>query len=133
MLFHSIAGPLPQIPDDLTIPQFILDSHHELRQERPKNVPWLIADKSARVLGLDEVRTPEYMTSISFNEVCYFSFQLQKRTNGLAVGLRDQFSLGELKPVDLRVLLLHLIANCFQAKMTLVRSEVTPFSRNASC
>jgi hypothetical protein len=56
MLFNSVAGTLPRIPSDLTIPQFILDSQHELRPERPQTAPWLIADKSGKKLGLEQVR-----------------------------------------------------------------------------
>lgn len=56
MLFNSVAGNIPRIPSDLTIPQFILDSQHELRPERPQSAPWLIADKSGKSLGLEQVR-----------------------------------------------------------------------------
>ncbi|PPQ84132.1 hypothetical protein CVT25_003343 [Psilocybe cyanescens] len=70
MEFHSKAGDPASIPDDLTVPQFILDTHHETRPERPKGVPWLVADKSGNEIGLNEIH---------------------KRTNGLAVRLRDEY------------------------------------------
>ncbi|KAH9477438.1 4-coumarate--CoA ligase-like 7 [Psilocybe cubensis] len=78
MLFRSIAGELPSIPDDLSIPQFILDSQHELRPDRPHGLPWLVADKSGKTLGLDEI---------------------QRRTNALAVRLRDGFGIRHNDPV----------------------------------
>ncbi|KAG1733050.1 uncharacterized protein EDB91DRAFT_1150224 [Suillus paluster] len=43
------------VPDDLTLPQFILDSHHPRRPVRT-NTPWLIEDETGRNIGLDEIR-----------------------------------------------------------------------------
>ncbi|KAG8923732.1 hypothetical protein FRC01_012417 [Tulasnella sp. 417] len=46
-------------PDDLTIPQFILDSQHPLRQPRTGNVnkaPWLIEDETGKNYTFEEVR-----------------------------------------------------------------------------
>lgn len=57
MQFRSVAAELPSIPDDLSIPQFILDSQHEMRPDRPQGLPWLVADKSGKALGLNEVCT----------------------------------------------------------------------------
>ncbi|KAK0460013.1 phenylacetyl-CoA ligase [Desarmillaria tabescens] len=76
--FYSKVGRLPYVPDDLTIPQFILDHAHPIRLERPKDVPWLVTDKSGRKMHLDEI---------------------QRRTNGLAVGLKERFSIGSNDPV----------------------------------
>ncbi|KAN0087717.1 hypothetical protein V8E55_006338 [Tylopilus felleus] len=45
------------VPDDLTIPQFFLDSHHPLRPARKTGVPWLIEDATARRINLEELRT----------------------------------------------------------------------------
>ncbi|KAH9478626.1 4-coumarate--CoA ligase 2 [Psilocybe cubensis] len=67
----SVPGPLP---DDVTVPQFILDTHHLSRPERPAGVPWLMADKSGRTYDLEEIH---------------------KRTNGLAVSLRDEYLIGQ--------------------------------------
>jgi hypothetical protein len=49
------ADPLPKIPDDLTVVQFILDSSHPTRPVRSSDVPWLIEDHSGRKIGFDEV------------------------------------------------------------------------------
>jgi hypothetical protein len=53
--FISSGGPLPHIPDNLTLTQFILDSTHEYRPVRPQGVPWLIEDATGRKIGLEEV------------------------------------------------------------------------------
>ncbi len=53
--FYSKVGKLPHVPDDLSLPQFILDHDHPIRPKRPKDVPWLVTDKSGRKMGLDEV------------------------------------------------------------------------------
>jgi len=46
---------LPFIPDNLTIPQFILDAHHPSRPLRKDGMPWLIEDESGREIGVEEV------------------------------------------------------------------------------
>lgn len=51
-------APLPEIPDDLSIPQFMLDYKHPYMQHRPENVPWLTEDHSGRSIGFQEVRFP---------------------------------------------------------------------------
>ncbi|KAH9065666.1 amp dependent CoA ligase [Lactarius vividus] len=55
--FVSPGGPLPYIPDNLTLAQFILDSTHPYRPLRPQGVPWLIEDATGRKIGLEEART----------------------------------------------------------------------------
>jgi 4-coumarate--CoA ligase len=55
--FISPGDPLPYIPDDLTLPQFILDSTHEYRPSRPQGATWLIEDATGRKIGLGEVTT----------------------------------------------------------------------------
>ncbi|KAH9960787.1 amp dependent CoA ligase [Lactifluus volemus] len=54
--FISSGGPLPHIPDNLTLTQFILDSTHEYRPVRPQGVPWLIEDATGRKIGLEEIK-----------------------------------------------------------------------------
>ncbi|KAG6911586.1 hypothetical protein DXG01_011889 [Tephrocybe rancida] len=49
--FHSLSGPLPHIPDNLSIPQFFLDDHNPIRPNRPEGTPWLIHDESGLALG----------------------------------------------------------------------------------
>ncbi|KAF9502465.1 phenylacetyl-CoA ligase [Pleurotus eryngii] len=66
--------PTPYIPDDLTIPQFILDSHHPTRPVRPHGTPWLIDDVTGTKVGFEELRA---------------------RSNGLANALKIQYSIGE--------------------------------------
>ncbi|CAE6467638.1 unnamed protein product [Rhizoctonia solani] len=58
--FSSLVAPLEgaEYPrDDLTIPQFILDSTHPLRPTRDGNSPWLIEDETGRGIGFEEVRS----------------------------------------------------------------------------
>jgi hypothetical protein len=57
--FVSLAPPFKdeEYPrDDLTIPQFFLDSTHPLRPTRDMNSPWLIEDETGRGIGFEEVR-----------------------------------------------------------------------------
>ncbi|KAJ7320879.1 amp dependent CoA ligase [Mycena albidolilacea] len=65
---------LPQIPDDMTLEEFMLDYSHKLRPVRPAGTPWLVVDKTGRKVGLDEIRT---------------------RTRGLEVGVKSQFGICE--------------------------------------
>ncbi|KAI9461168.1 amp dependent CoA ligase [Russula earlei] len=56
--FVSPLGPLPYIPDDLTLPQFILDSTHGCRpSRRPQGTPWLIEDATGRKVGYKEIQS----------------------------------------------------------------------------
>ncbi|KAH9964248.1 phenylacetyl-CoA ligase [Russula dissimulans] len=55
--FISPGGPLPHIPDDLTLVQFIFDSTHKCRQHRPQGSPWLIEDATGRKIGREEVQS----------------------------------------------------------------------------
>ena len=52
---HADGGPIPHIPDDLTIPQFILDVHHPARPTIRKPQPWLIEELTGREVSSDEV------------------------------------------------------------------------------
>ena len=53
----EIRGPTLEayVPDDLTLPQFMLDSHHPLRPIRPTHVPWFIDNASGRSVAHEEV------------------------------------------------------------------------------
>lgn len=55
--FVSPGDPVPYIPDNLTLAQFILDAAHPYRPLRPAGVPWLIEDATGRKIGLEEIRT----------------------------------------------------------------------------
>ncbi|KAI0316386.1 phenylacetyl-CoA ligase [Amylostereum chailletii] len=52
--------PLDIIPDDLTMPQFLLDTHHAYRPTRPSGAPCLIERESGKGWGLAEIRTRVY-------------------------------------------------------------------------
>ncbi|KAG2153049.1 uncharacterized protein EDB93DRAFT_239065 [Suillus bovinus] len=58
----EIHGPSLEtfVPDDLTLPQFILDSSHPLRPIRPSHVPWFIEDAGGRGIGHEEIRARTY-------------------------------------------------------------------------
>ena len=53
-LFQS-SIPLPPIPDNLIIPQFILREDPPLRPVRPSDVPYFIDDSSGRAYNYEEV------------------------------------------------------------------------------
>jgi len=55
MEISSPVGPLPHIPDNLTLPQFIFDYEHPSRPTRSPTIPWLIEDDTGRKIGEDEV------------------------------------------------------------------------------
>lgn len=54
-LYPSPIGPLPPIPDDLTIPQFLLDSRHVARPYNSISNPWFIEEATGRSIGFEEV------------------------------------------------------------------------------
>ena len=54
-LIHGPGGPLPHIPDDLTVPQFMLDVSHSIRPKTEKSRPWMIEEATGREVGEDEV------------------------------------------------------------------------------
>ncbi|KAF8898943.1 phenylacetyl-CoA ligase [Infundibulicybe gibba] len=68
--------PLPLIPDNLTIPQFIFDTSSAIRPVRPSRVPWLIEDESA--VGLHHAELQEQTEALAnalhirWNIVCIF-------------------------------------------------------------
>jgi len=57
--FRSVHGECPDIPDDLSIPQFFLDSWHSLRPKRPVGSPWVIDDESGNSLDYEQVSLVE--------------------------------------------------------------------------
>ncbi|KAF4565431.1 hypothetical protein EYR36_002002 [Pleurotus pulmonarius] len=83
------SGEAPHIPDDLTIPQFILDNHHPIRPHRPNGVPWLVADKSGKRMDLEEVSVAQRVASLANYE------KIQTRTTGLAISLQRKYSIVE--------------------------------------
>ncbi|KAF9019187.1 phenylacetyl-CoA ligase [Hymenopellis radicata] len=71
--FRASSEPLPPIPADVSIPQFILDSPQTARL-RESGTPLLVDDSTGRALKLDEVRS---------------------RTDALANGLKDKYAIRE--------------------------------------
>ena len=57
MMAEILAGKddLPYIPDDVLLPQFLLDMHHPLRPVQTAPQPWLIEEATGRKIGSDEV------------------------------------------------------------------------------
>ncbi|KAH9915874.1 amp dependent CoA ligase [Fomitopsis serialis] len=68
------GGPLPAIPDDLTIPQFMLDVGHLNRPRLGKNRPWMIEEATGREVGEEELRS---------------------RTDSLANALKTRWNIGD--------------------------------------
>ncbi|TCD60045.1 hypothetical protein EIP91_010839, partial [Steccherinum ochraceum] len=54
------GGLPPHVPDDLTIPQFLLDSRHPLRPLNQNANPWLIEESTGRNVGFEEIRARTY-------------------------------------------------------------------------
>ena len=54
--FRSVHGECPEVADDLSIPQFFLDSWHPLRPARPVGSPWFIDDESGETSDYEKVR-----------------------------------------------------------------------------
>jgi hypothetical protein len=52
---YVAEGILPVIPDNLTVPQFILDSSHSTRPIRKEVIPWLVDDTTGHRIGFEEV------------------------------------------------------------------------------
>ncbi|KAG6821376.1 hypothetical protein H0H93_014173 [Arthromyces matolae] len=80
--FLSLSGPLPHIPDDLTIPQFILDDNIAGRPRRPDNSPWIIHDTTGQSFHLSQISQRTRHLANAFNlkwgigkgdTVCIFS------------------------------------------------------------
>jgi len=62
MSFFQVNTPLPHIPDDLTIPQFMLREASG-RPTRPRNVPFFIDDGTGRAASYEEVSVSVGMRS----------------------------------------------------------------------
>ena len=54
--FRSVHGDCPEVPDNLSLPQFFLDFWHPLRPIRPTGSPWFIDDEGGRTLDYEQVR-----------------------------------------------------------------------------
>ncbi|KZT64334.1 acetyl-CoA synthetase-like protein [Daedalea quercina L-15889] len=72
---HSPGGPIPEVPHNLTIPQFLLDVDlHPSKPALPSRAPCMIEDATGRTVSFDEIRT---------------------RTAALANALHSRFQIGE--------------------------------------
>ncbi|KAF8524800.1 phenylacetyl-CoA ligase [Hysterangium stoloniferum] len=54
MIFYGDSLSAP--PDDLTIPQLLLDQHHPLKPIRKVGNPWLVDDATGKAYGFEEIR-----------------------------------------------------------------------------
>ena len=95
MLFNSLAAPLIPPPDDISLPQFILDDvfSHQTKPVRSKETPCLIDEETGQLAMLAEasVRTHCYESYDLMNH-----FQLQSRTDVLARAFKDVFRIGAI-------------------------------------
>lgn len=93
-IHHSRVAPPPFIPDDLTIPQFLLDDYqHPLKPTHIPGVPWLIEEQSGRKIGIEEVSETRTLTdgnaTYSRHDV-----QIRKKTSGLANAIKSRWNIG---------------------------------------
>lgn len=65
--FYAPQSYLPTIPNDLTIPQFVLDSYHPWRPICRRLTPWLIEDTTGREVGYEEVRAWRYSYKLLYS------------------------------------------------------------------
>nr|BAR45485.1 long chain acyl-CoA synthetase [Gelatoporia subvermispora] len=80
----EFKGPqeLPFVPDDLSVPQFILDSHHLSQPVVKTDIPRFIDDATGRRIGIEEIRARTFGLANGMNSrwdireddvVCIFS------------------------------------------------------------
>lgn len=85
---------LPHIPDNLSIPQFILDTQHAIRPSRPPQSPWVIEDATSKKVGYEEVRDRDTLLGGHIGHASD-TLQLQSRVRGLANALSSRWNIGE--------------------------------------
>ena len=62
---HAPGGPIPEVPGNLTIPQFLLDTDwHPARPALLSRAPCMIEDATGRAISFDEVRPQEKVRRI---------------------------------------------------------------------
>ncbi|KAG6829464.1 hypothetical protein H0H92_004426 [Tricholoma furcatifolium] len=86
-LVETHASNLPHIPDDLSLPQFMLDYQHPLKPSRSMDVACLIEDESGRKIHLEEVPIIYETIILSTDR------QLVKEKDSMS---NPQFTVGEL-------------------------------------
>ena len=87
--FHGPSGPLPHVPDDVTLVQFMLDSDHPSRPVKRvlQGNPWMIEDATGRHIGYGEVRVARSLWKVRAERV-------PGTVAHLWSGERDMFALG---------------------------------------
>ncbi|KIK51401.1 hypothetical protein GYMLUDRAFT_234109 [Collybiopsis luxurians FD-317 M1] len=53
--FSSLTGAAPPIPDNLSLPQFLLQYKHSIRPNRPHNIPWFVNGINSRKIYEEEI------------------------------------------------------------------------------
>ena len=91
MTVFQNPAPLPYIPDDLTVAQFILREYLPSRPLRPRNVPYFIEDSTGREVNYEEVRINTWLLYGFLN-----SMKVHRRTVGLANALSIKWNIGML-------------------------------------
>lgn len=86
---------LPHIPDNLSIPQFFLDTQHAIRPSRPQQSTWFIEDATSRKVGYEEVRDRNTRLSGGHAGHASDTLQIQSRVRGLANALSTRWNIGE--------------------------------------
>lgn len=82
---------LPPIPDQLSIPQFILRPGSPNGPNRPRNSPFFIEDGTGRTVSYEEVGAPSQTT---YHRSCLTVYQAHRRTYGIANALSIKWKLG---------------------------------------
>ncbi|KAH9834980.1 amp dependent CoA ligase [Rhodofomes roseus] len=71
---HAPGGPIPEVPYDLTVPQFLLDiDWHPARPALLSRAPCMIEDATGRAISFDEVRA----RTIALANVLHSRFQIR--------------------------------------------------------
>ncbi|KIK54053.1 hypothetical protein GYMLUDRAFT_177879 [Collybiopsis luxurians FD-317 M1] len=53
--FSSLTGAAPPIPDNLSLPQFLLQYKHFIRPNRPHNIPWFVNGVNSQKIYEEEI------------------------------------------------------------------------------
>lgn len=61
--FQTVHDPLPHIPDNLTVAQFMLDYQHDIRPTLNSQMPCLVDDRTGHVINFEMV--PYYLFILS--------------------------------------------------------------------
>lgn len=96
--------PLAPPPDDLTLPQFMLDAHHPLRQVRTgelNTAPWLIESESGKstwAFYFVQSKQKCLHSGWGFADGFFLAYgyeELRDRTFALANGIASRWAVGE--------------------------------------